>query len=203
MSAAELATVVEGWATLAGLMVVTAGAVFAGVQLRQEAKARRLQALVTVLSDIRPPEAAAASEVVRRLPDGFQISDLDADQQRAVSAERTSYARLGVLLEMRVVGEDEIFPDVGLSRGAIEAWERLKHLYRGSDQTQGRFLPETSGIRHERLAARAQAWLLRRGVQELGSVPHFDADRDALAAMGREVAAARAAASGAPPTRVA
>ncbi len=138
MSAAELATVVEGWATLAGLMVVTAGAVFAGAQL-----------------------------------------------------------------EMGVVGEDEIFPDVGLSRGAIEAWERLKHLYRGSDQMQGRFLPETSGIRHERLAARAQAWLLRRGVQELGSVPHFDADRDALAAMGREVAAARAAASGAPPTRVA
>ncbi len=52
MSAAEIATVVEGWATLAGLMVVVAGAVFAGVQLRQEAKARHLQAILAVLSDI-------------------------------------------------------------------------------------------------------------------------------------------------------
>ena len=45
MSATELAAVVEGWATLVGLMVVIAGAAFAGVQLRQEAKARKLQAM--------------------------------------------------------------------------------------------------------------------------------------------------------------
>ena len=38
MNAAEIATVVEGWATLAGLMVIVAGAVFAGVPLRQEAQ---------------------------------------------------------------------------------------------------------------------------------------------------------------------
>ena len=60
MSAAELATVVEGWATLAGLMVVVAGATFAGVQLRRDSKSRRLQALVDLYSVIWPKEMPAA-----------------------------------------------------------------------------------------------------------------------------------------------
>ena len=56
MSAMDLATVVEGWATVAGLMVVIAGAVFAGVQLRQQAKAQSFQTLMAVLKEVRSLE---------------------------------------------------------------------------------------------------------------------------------------------------
>ena len=54
MSAVDLAAIVEGWATLAGLIVVALGAVFAGRQLRRESQARRLQALVALYADVWP-----------------------------------------------------------------------------------------------------------------------------------------------------
>ena len=47
----------------------------------------------------------------------------------------------------------------------------------------------------ERLAARAQAYLLREGVGQFGSVALFDADWGALDAMGERVKQARAMAS--------
>ena len=91
MNAAEIATVVEGWATLVGLMVVVAGATFAGVQLRQEAKARRLKAIVVLLADIWPLEVTFAAGVVESLPDGFARSELSDEQFAAVRTVGASY----------------------------------------------------------------------------------------------------------------
>ena len=98
MSAAEIATVVEGWATLAGLMVVIAGATFAGVQLRQEARSRHLQAVMAMLSNVRPPEVRFAWETVRSLPDGFYGQNLPSQDRRALVSVIGSYNRLGNLL---------------------------------------------------------------------------------------------------------
>ena len=179
MSAAELATVVEGWATLVGLFVIVVGAAFAGVQLRQEAKARKLQALMSVLTDIRGPEVVKAWQVFSSLPDGFDARELTEDELFAVRLVSSSYARLGTLLAVGAVEERDIFPHITFSRGAIEAWEKLKHVSRaGEVNLVGRVVPTT--IFQEQLAARAQAYLLREGVELYGSVPLFDADWGAL-----------------------
>lgn len=190
MSAAEIAAVVEGWATLATLLVIVVGAAFAGVQLRQEAKARKLQALVSVLTDIRGPEVVKAWHAVSSLPDGFEFSELTEDEQIAARLVSSSYSRLGTLLAVGAVEERDIFPHLTFSRGAIEAWEKLKHV---PQMRHGQPVLPTS-IFHEQLAARAQAYLLREGVERFGSVPSFDADWDALNAMGERVRQARATA---------
>ena len=197
MSAGEIAAVVEGWSTLAGLMVVVAGAVFAGVQLRQKAKARRFQALTTVLADIRPPEVSRAWQVVRALPDGFDPAEISQAARDARILVVGSYVRLGTLLAMDVVSEREIFLDLSQSRGCIEAWEKLKHVVRAEEADVNPVVaPQLrQGVHFENLAARAQAWLLHNGEDQFGSVPHFDADLDALAAMGQRVAEARATAN--------
>ncbi len=183
MSAAELATVVEGWATLAGLMVVVAGAMFAGVQLRQEAKARHLQAILAVLSDIRPPEINRAQAVLMSLPDGFRVSDTP-DAIEDVTMVMASYGRLGTLLAMGMVEERDIFRFPALSGGAIEVWEKVKHLARADPSLIGL----GTGLRASRyvefLAGRSQAYIERKGLSELESIPTFDADPDVLEAIG-------------------
>ena len=190
MSATELATVVEGWATMAGLLVVIAGAVFAGVQLRQEAKSRRLQALMAVFADIRPPAVATAQRTLAALPDGFNLDELDPDAHNAVVATITSFGRLGDLLSAGMVHEGDIFPYLALSRGSIDAWEKVKHLSRGERPAM-----RYNAVAFEYLAARAQAYLLREGVSRYGVVPLFDADHDALTAVESQIADARALAA--------
>ena len=83
MSAADLATVVEGWATLVGLVVVIAGAVFAGVQLRQQAKAEQFQTVIAVIGEVLTTEVGIAwREVVVGLPDGFDNQSISPDERR-------------------------------------------------------------------------------------------------------------------------
>ena len=175
--------------------VILVGAAFAGVQLRQEAKARKLQALMSVLTDIRGPDIVKAAQVVRALPDGFDPRELSEDELLAVRLVAGSYARLGTLIAAGAVEERDVFPHLTFSRGAIEAWEQLKHLMRTGP---GGVLSETgvftTMLFFEQLAARAQAYLLREGVELFGSAP-FDADWDALDAMGEQVKQARAMAS--------
>jgi len=189
MSATALATVVEGWAKVAGLLVMIAGAIFAGVQLRQEARARHLQAMMAVFADIRPPEVAYAQQVVGALPDGFTVDDLDPDSFNAVVRTVTSFARLGDLLKAGMVDERDIFTHGAFSMGSVDAWEKVKHLARG-ENARVRY----NGPSMEYLAGRAQAYLLREGVAQYGKVPFFDADREALQSVEGRIAQARAVA---------
>lgn len=184
MSAAELATIVEGWATLAGLMVVVAGAVFAGVQLRQEAKARHLQAILAVLSDIRPPEINRAQLALMSLPDGFGVSDLSKDAVDNMTMVMASYGRLGTLLAMGMVEERDIFRFPALSGGAIDVWEKVKHVARAGESVAGLGTGLHAAKYVEFLAGRAQAYIERKGLSELRSIPRFDADPDVLEAIG-------------------
>lgn len=195
MSATDLATVVEGWATLAGLVVVIAGAVFAGVQLRRESDARRLQAMVTILSDIRPPEVSMAWETVAAVPHGTEFADIPPDARKAAMLVGMSYARLGNLLALGVLREEDVLIDLGLSRGAIEAWEKLEPYVAGVNSFRSsRLLGLTNAIYFEQLALRAQNFLLREGEKRFGGMPHFEADWDALGAMAERVTLARASA---------
>ena len=165
-----------------------------GVQLRQEAKARKLQALMSVLADIRPPEVVKAWHVMSSLPVGFDVRELTDDELFAVRLVSSSYSRLGTLLAVGAVEERDIFPHITFSRGAIEAWEKIKHVSRTDEVgLVGRVVPST--ILQEQLAARAQAYLLREGVERFGSAPFFNADWDALDAMGERVKQARVTAS--------
>ena len=160
---------------------------FAGVQLRQEAKARKLQAMVAVLSDVRPLEVAVAWTKVQSLPDGFELDKLTEEQHANVTIVSASYNRLGNLLAAGLVGERDIFPHLALSRGAIEAWEKLKHVARDRSFPTMVYL----GM----LAARADEYLKREAVSLLSDIPVFDADPNVLQSIGLEVQEARAVAS--------
>ena len=192
MSASEIATVVEGWATLVGLFVVIAGALFAGIQLRQEAKARHLQAIMAVLTNIRPPEVTHAMSVLASLPEGFEFQELDPATRDAIQTVGSSYGRLGILLAEGLVKERDIFPHPYLSRGAIDAWEKVKHLTRTGSTIGGEL---SLGMYGELLASRAQNWLEREGVKTFGDIPFFDADPTVLQSIALEVQEARAAGS--------
>ena len=185
MSATDLAVVVEGWATFAGLIVVALGAAFAGVQLRRQAKARHLESVMAVLSDVRPLEVAKAWEVFRSLPDGFDLWALQEDEHDAAMIVLASYSRLGNLLAAGFVEERDIFPHITFSIGAIDTWEKVKHLSR-TDPRAGVLAP---GMFIEFLASRAQDYLARKGVGQFGGIPVFDADRSVLDAFGKRVRA--------------
>ena len=199
MNAAELATVVEGWATVTGLMVVIAGAVFAGVQLRQEARARRLQAMMAVLSDIRPPNVTPAQQRVMSLPDGFSREELSPESRNDLLAVTASYGRLGTLLAAGMVREDDIFRLPVFSVYAIEMWEKIKHLERGQGIDGSVLGPNMPAVRIpmfvEFLASRAQAYLAREGVKQFGGLPRFDADPTLMASINSQITQARAVAT--------
>ncbi len=194
MSATELATVVEGWATLAGLIVVITGAAFAGVQLYRESQARRLQALVALYADVWPVEANREARIVMSLPDGFEYESLQPGQQDAIRDTAARFERLGFLLKMGAVRGEEIFRSPPFGRAAIAQWEKLKHALRGGGGPFGQSITaDLPGPLHfEYLAWRAQQYLLRHGVEDFGAIPVFDADWDALSATFREAQQARA-----------
>lgn len=191
MSASDLASVVEGWATLAGLIVVIVGAIFAGVQLRQEAKSRHLQAIMGVLSDIRPPEVFLAQQIISSIPDGFAWDDLSQEASTALLRVTMSYGRLGNLLAAGMVDGRDIFPHLVFSAGAIEFWEKVKHWARSDPRLAQSGLK--LGMLVEFLAARAQDYLEREGVKQFGNLPIFDADPNFLDSIANRVEAARSA----------
>ncbi len=178
MSAAEIAMVVEGWATLAGLMVVIAGAAFAGVQLRQEARSRHLQAMMAVFAEIRPPAVARAQQDLMRFPDGFSGEELTPDQLSVLVQVTTSFGRLGNLLETGMLQEADVFRNSAFSRGSIDVWEKIKHIARGERPTI-----RYNAVAIEYVAARAQDYLLREEFKRYSNIPVFDADHDALEAL--------------------
>lgn len=191
MSATELATVVEGWATVAGLWVVIAGAVFAGAQLRQEARAERFQTVIAVIGEVLTTEVGIAwREVVSRLPDEFDLQTISPEERQAVALIAGSHNRLGSLLAAGFVSGDDIFRNSAIVRVAIESWEKTKHIPRANEQRG--VLPGL--MYHEYLASRAQAYLDRNGVKVFGILPRFDADPAIVTRVAEEVGRARSAA---------
>ena len=79
------------------------------------------------------------------------------------------------------------------SAGAIEHWEKVKHWARSDEGLEQNGLK--LGMFVEFLAARAQDYLAREGVKQLGNMPVFDADPNVLEVVREQVALARATAS--------
>ena len=199
MSAVELAGIVEGWATLAGLVVVSLGAVFAGQQLLRESRARRLQAVVALYADVWPMEANRVAQIVQGLPDDFDHDQLGPDEREAVHEIAHRFNRLGYLLRAGLVRDEDIFPFYPFGMGAIRHWEKLKHVVRrggvGTPAETGRAaIPGGGASLFEYLASRAQRYVLEHGEGELSSIAIFDADVEAVAAMDQRARRARVAA---------
>ena len=211
MSTLELAGVVEGWATLAGLIVIVAGAAFAGVQLRRESQARRLQAVVALYADFWPIESLRAAQTVMSLPDDFDYDRLGPDEREAIGHVVFRYNRLGYLLRAGLVRDEDLFPFFAFGTLAIVFWEKLKHHVRSGVAGRtggpgGSFATVTmrstdpadpalpGGLHFEHLASRAQRYLLEHGEAEFGGLAIFDADVEAIAAMGEAAQRARVAA---------
>ena len=102
----------------------------------------------------------------------------------------SSYNRLGSLLAAGFVKEADLFKFIGLTRGAIMVWEKTKHLVRATEESG--IMP--SGMYQEYLAARAQSFLDRKGLESFGNIPRFDADPAILDRVAREISEARLAA---------
>ena len=210
MSALDLAGIVEGWATVAGLVVIVAGAAFAGVQLRRESQARRLQAVVALYADVWPIESLRAAQTVMSLPDDFDYDQLGAEERDAIGHVVFRYNRLGYLLRAGLVRDEDLFPFFAFGTLAIVFWEKLKHVVRtgvgGRTGGPGSFATVTErnadpadpalpgGLHFEHLASRAQRYLLEHGEAEFGGLAIFDADTEAIAAMGEAAQRARVAA---------
>jgi hypothetical protein len=137
VNATELATVVEGWATLAGLIVVITGATFAGVQLRRDSGSRRLQSLLSLYEVIWPTKMLRAARIVRSLQDDFEFDQLEPAQKDAVMQVTASLERLGHLLRAGLVQEREIFDFTPLGRMPVFFWEKLKHFIRTGTPVYG------------------------------------------------------------------
>ena len=192
MGAAELATVVEGWATLAGLMVVVAGAVFAGVQLRRDAQARRLQALVDVFTVVWPREMLGSSNIVLALPDDWDITQLEPAEREAVSFITMTLNRLGYVLRTGLVQEHEAFEFPRFAHYPIILWEKLKHDVRKRSLSPGGIHGATD---FEYAAWRAQAYFTEHAEKRLGAIPVFDADVEAVNHVSQKARQARMPAS--------
>ena len=196
MSAGELAGIVEGWATLVGLIVVALGAAFAGQQLRQESRPRRLQALVALYADVWPIEAARASQTLSSLPDDFDYAQLGADQRGAVGEVVHRYNRLGYLLRLGLVRDEDLFRFYPFGSLVITSWEKLKRFVRtgGGISTIGHGTLPGEGLYFEFLAARAQRYVLEHGDVEFGGLPTFDPDLEAVKGMSESIQRERTAA---------
>ncbi len=192
MSATELATVVEGWATLTGLIVVIAGAMFAGVQLRRDSKARRLQALVDLFEVVWSVETLAAATHLKTVPDDFDFDRLDPVQRDAVVKVTASMNRLGHVLRAGLVQEHEIFEYSALSRLPLMMWDKLKHFLRGgaSFGSEG-VVGFHAGLDFEYLAWRAQSYLVKSGAKSFAAVPIFDPDFALVDRVSRQAEDAR------------
>lgn len=192
MSATEIAAVVEGWATLVGLIVVIAGAGFAGVQLRQQARAQAFQTTMAVISEVLSREVGLAwRNHVQPIPDGTIWPDLTAEQKDAAILVAGSYARLGTLMAAGFVKEDDVFHFPNITNQAIVSWEKVKHAPRANESELG-IVPGL--IFHEYVAARAQRYLERKGVEVYGKVPRFDANPETYTRVAHEISRARSAA---------
>ena len=187
MSATELATVVEGWATVAGLFVVIAGAVFAGVELRADSRSRRLQALIDLYSVVWPKEMPGVMGQVLSLPDDFDFDQLEQTEKDAVMLVTVSMSRTGYFLRNGLIREDELFGFAPFNRPVILTWDKVKHVVRGG-VPRSMAVPEGvhNNLDFEYLAWRAQAYMTTHGVDRFAAVPIFNPDIPAVDRVSQE-----------------
>jgi hypothetical protein len=117
-------------ATWATMSLIALGVIFAALQVREEALARRLQATTALLADVWPPEAARASFSLGILPVGFAGDDLTEEQRQDIVIVTYHYNRVGFLLWRGLVKEEDIllYPPVGPV--ALDLWARVSPYLR-------------------------------------------------------------------------
>ena len=177
MSSETLQTI----ATLATLAVVAIGVTFAALQVRQEALARRLQAISALFDVVWPEEARRAAFLLLSLPADFEDTDITPEQKRAILTLLAHYDRVGFLLQTGLVKEHELLGFQAFGIVAADLWALLEG-YLGRLQL-GTAMPtnfRNNAVHWEYLAIRAKAYWERHGRAWTASVPYYDGKAGAL-----------------------
>ena len=189
METSEWLQVIAGFGTF---FVVLIGVTFGGLQLRQEAKARHLQSLSSLFTEVWPFEMFVASRTVRELPDNFASTSLTDEQTQHVFAVTAAFSRLGYYLQTGLVTEKEVFEFPAFGMTSVYSWAKVSHFIQ--DTQQGR---SAGFFWFEYLAQRAQAYWLENGGKHIAKEPIFAPDPQALLEKIEQAQAARKPTKGA------
>ena len=103
-------------------IVVTAR--FAVKQLREAARARHAQVLSQIYDILGDSKVVAAREIVKSLPENFEVESLNEHERNAVELVTRSFDRAGFYLWCKLIPEDLLLPEYP---GALWHWQKLEH----------------------------------------------------------------------------
>lgn len=192
METSEWLQVIAGFGTF---FVVLVGVTFGGLQLRQEARARRLQSISSLFTEIWPTDIFQIARTVGNLPDDLDPASLTEEQTRSIQTVATSLNRLGYYLHAGLVTDKELFEFTAFGLPAIKLWVKVSRFVdrvRVSDD--GAY---DGPIWYEHLAQRAQNYWLKNQGKHIAKEPIFMPDVVALEEVLNKAYAARRPANGA------
>ncbi|PZC46178.1 MAG: hypothetical protein C1O27_002155 [Chloroflexi bacterium] len=162
---------IQLFATLATMALIAVGVIFAALQVREEALARRLQATTAVFADLWPPEAARASLSLAVFPPALEWKELTEEQRRNIATLGYHYNRVGYLLWRGLVKEEEILLYPPMGPLAVDLWARLSPYL----QSLSIGATNVAHIAHwwEYLAWRAQRYWEQEGGRHIKETPVF------------------------------
>ena len=159
------AEVLTAWATVGTMVVISASALAALIQLQHMRAGNQLEALLSLERDFRAPEVQAALRYIQeRLPErmedpqyraqlaGIGFIDTDVHPELIVC---NWFNEIGALLKHRLVTEDT-FMDL-FARLIVFCWKRLSPVVAVMRRSRGNYQYHD----FEYLAVRAAAWLKR------------------------------------------
>ena len=108
-------------AVFTALMAIAIGvtAVFAVKQLREAARARHAEVLGRIHEILGDPKVIAARQIVKSLPQNFEIESLNDKQRNAVELVTRSFDRAGFYLWCKLIPEGLVLPEYP---GALWHW---------------------------------------------------------------------------------
>ncbi len=192
METSEWLQVIAGFGTF---FVVVIGVAFGGMELRQEARARRLQGISSLFSEVFPNGMLAMTQTVRQLPDGWDPVSLTDEQTQSILSLTTAYNRLGFYLHAGLVTEKEVFEFTPFGIPLVSVWAKVSPIV---NNPQLAYTGRHSGpFWFEYLAHRAQDYWLKNKGKHIANEPIFMPDVGAMEAVMQQAQAARKPAKGA------
>lgn len=172
METSEWLQVIAGFGTF---FVVVIGVTFGGLELRQEAKARHLQSLSSLFTEVWPFAMFAASRTVRELPDNFDPASLTDEQTQSIFAVTAAFSRLGYYLQTGLVTEKEVFEFPAFGMTSVYSWAKVSHFIQNTQQGRS-----AGFFWFEHLARRGQNYWLKNRGKHIAKEPIFAPDPQAI-----------------------
>jgi len=115
-------------------IAIAVTAFFAVKQLREAARARHAEVLSRIHEILGDPEVVAARQIVKSLPQNFEIESLNDQQRSAVELVTRSFDRVGFYLWCKLISEDLVLPEYP---GALWHWQKLEHYVKRQREAEG------------------------------------------------------------------